>query len=227
MITPRLKGITELVDRCTIADIGTDHAYIPIRLAMDGKVKKAIATDKNKGPIEIAKENVKKYKLDNIIELRCGDGLEPIAVGEAECIIIAGMGGNLIADIIEENIEKAKSARLILQPMNAQNELRQRLIDMDFSIEKEELACEGFKVYNIMRVIYKPTTKPEKEIFFHLPKALFSHRLFAMLLDKKEREFRKILQGQKNSKTPDVCLVQEYEKLLTELMEIRKNTERM
>ena len=99
MITLRLQAIIDLVTAKNIADIGTDHAFIPIRLAQDKKINKAIATDKNKGPIEIARGNVIKYGLSDIVELRQGAGLCPITKGEAEQIIIAGMGGALIADI--------------------------------------------------------------------------------------------------------------------------------
>jgi len=101
MITPRLQAIINLVTAKTIADVGTDHAFIPIRLAQDKKIKKAVATDKNRGPIEIARGNVLKYGLSKIIELRQGAGLCPIEPGECEQIIIAGMGGALIADIID------------------------------------------------------------------------------------------------------------------------------
>lgn len=226
MITPRLQGIIELTDGETVADIGTDHAYIPIRLALDKKIKKAIACDKNIGPLKIAEENVKKYQLSDIIDLRCGGGLEPIEKGEAECIIIAGMGGNLIGDIIEESHEKAAASRLILQPMNAQYELRCRLIDMGFTIEKEELCSEGFKVYNMMRVVFGRCKKPDNPIYLHLPSELFSHRLFGMLADKKEREFKKIITGQKNSAAPDRLIEQRYDELLHSLNEIRKNIQK-
>ena len=99
MITPRLQKIIDLVDGKIIADIGTDHAYIPIRLASTKRIEKAIATDKNKGPLEIAKNNIAKYELSDIIETRLGEGLEPVQSGECELVIIAGMGGKLIGDI--------------------------------------------------------------------------------------------------------------------------------
>jgi len=222
MITPRLQGIINLTDGDSVADIGTDHAYIPIRLALDKKIKKAIACDKNIGPLKIAEENVKRYGLSDIIALRCGSGLEPVLEGEAECIIIAGMGGNLIGDIIEENREKAGTSRLVLQPMNAQYELRCRLMDMGFSIEREELCSEGFKIYNMMRVVPGRAKRPEKEIYLHLPRELFGHRLFGMLLDKKEREFKKIINGQENCQAPDKLIEERYRELLKDLYEIKK-----
>ena len=134
MITPRLQKIIDLVKCENICDIGTDHAYIPIRLASLEKIKKCIATDKNKGPLEIAYNNVKKHNFENLIELRLGEGLEPIEENECELIIIAGMGGKLIGDIIEKDIEKSKTFKFLLQPMNAQKELRERLIKNGFKI---------------------------------------------------------------------------------------------
>ena len=223
MITPRLREIINLIKSDSIADIGTDHAYIPIELARKGLIKKAVATDKNKGPIEIAEANVHKYHLENIIELRIGSGLAPVKTGEAKEIIIAGMGGKLIADIIEKDIEKAKVSELILQPMNGQYELRKKLIELGFSIEKETLAAESFKVYNIMRAAAEERLPAEKEIYYHLPKELFSHHLFRMLLEKKEREFNKIINGQKNSASADCEILGYYTELLSELNKIKSN----
>ena len=217
MITPRLQEIINLIKSDSIADIGTDHAYIPIDLARKGRIKKAIATDLNKGPIEIAASNVKRYQLDGIIELRIGSGLEPVKVGETKEIIIAGMGGRLICDIIENSIEKASASDLILQPMNAQCELRKKLFELGFSVEKEALGAEGFKVYNVMRVIKKSSVAPDKEIYYHLPRELFSHKFFKMLLEKKEREFNKIINGQKNSANPDINILNYYTGLKSEL----------
>jgi len=222
MITPRLQAIINLVTAKTIADVGTDHAFIPIRLAQDKKIKKAVATDKNRGPIEIARGNVLKYGLSKIIELRQGAGLCPIEPGECEQIIIAGMGGALIADIIEDDIEKAKASELILQPMNAQSELRQRLFDMGFKIEIEELSNEGFKIYNLMRVHFEPQNRRCSEIELHLPMSLTKHPLWDMLLAKKEREFNKIINGQKRSTAPDYIMLEKYERLLAGLNDIKK-----
>ncbi len=222
MITPRLQAIMNLVETKTIADIGTDHAYIPIKLAQQEKIIKAVACDKNSGPIEIARQNVLKYNLNDIIELRQGDGLEPIEEGETETVIIAGMGGNLIADIIKDNIEKAKASVLILQPMNAQYELRKFLINNGFKIEKEELAKEGFKVYNIMIVKPGKDNKERKEIDFHIPGEILGHELCNMLIAKKKREFTKIINGRKKSGEDNSELVEYYDNLLKETERIEK-----
>ncbi len=213
MITPRLQKIIDLVDAKNIADIGTDHAYIPIRLASLARIEKCVATDKNKGPLDIAKKNVLKYGFDNLIDLRLGEGLLPIEAGECELVIIAGMGGKLIGDIIEADIEKSKTFRFLLQPMNAQAELRERLIKNGFKITKEELSSEGFKVYNLFCCEKGSAELPEDKIYLHLPKELENHNLYQMLLNKKMREFDKIIKGQENSKNPDFAEIEYYKKL--------------
>ena len=216
MITQRLQKIIDLVDSEKIADIGTDHAYIPIRLASMGKITNAIATDKNKGPLEIAKKNVLKYNFNNIIELRLGEGLEPIEAAECELIIIAGMGGKLIGDIIEKDIEKSKTFKFLLQPMNAQSELRERLIKNGFKITKEELSQEGFKVYNVFCCEKGNSQLPEK-IDLHIPRELKGHKLYNMLINKKIRESEKIKKGLENAKEPDFLMISEHKKLLEEI----------
>lgn len=217
MITPRLQMIIDMVSEETIADIGTDHAYIPIKLLSTDKIKKAVATDKNKGPLDIARENVKKYELTDKVELRIGSGLEPIEKGECELIIIAGMGGKLIGDIIEDNLEKAKASKLLLQPMNAQAELRERLINRGFKITREELSVEGFKVYNAFCCEEGQGVMPEEKKFLHIPLELFGNKYYNMLIDKKIREFCKIIKGLENAKNPDYQEIEEFKKLLDEI----------
>lgn len=217
MITPRLESIINLITTDTIADIGTDHAYIPIRLAQDGKIKKAIACDKNKGPLEIAAQNIEHYQLSDIIETRLGDGLNPLRVNEVSDIVIAGMGGKLICNILSENLHIAKASTLILQPMNAQYELRKFLYENGFTIKKEDLSCEGFKVYNVMIVESGEDNSKYDELDFHIPPQLSEHKLFSMLKEKKEREFIKILNGQKSSARDFSAENEYYSKLLLKL----------
>ena len=114
-LNPRLKKIADLVpeNACT-ADIGTDHAYIPIVLVQRGIAKKAIASDIKKGPLARAEANVRKNALESSIECRLGPGLQTLSAGDAEVIIIAGMGGILIADILEASRDVTDSAELLI-----------------------------------------------------------------------------------------------------------------
>ncbi len=153
-LNPRLAKIAELLPRCkSIADIGTDHAYIPIYALLNGLADTAIASDINRGPIDRARENAKAYGLDNKLSLRLGAGLTTLLPNDAEVIVIAGMGGILIGDILKNSPEVVGTAKhLILQPMTAVRELRQYLCGESFTIEKEVLAAEEDKIYNILCV---------------------------------------------------------------------------
>ncbi len=221
MITPRLDSILNNVSGTSIADIGTDHAYIPIELMRRGRIERAIACDIKPGPLEFAARNVKKYNLEEKIELRLGAGLEPLEPGEVEAVVIAGMGGEMIMKILAENLNKARSfSELILQPMNCQAELRVFLAENGFDILAEDLAVEGFKVYNLLKVGRGQGAHPRRELDAHLPPELYSHRFFAKLLEKKHREFTKILTGLKRAEEKDTKLIEKYEGLLKEMNEL-------
>ena len=105
-ISKRLRTVASFVtEGNSIADIGTDHAYVPIFLAKEGKITKALAMDIKKGPLERAKTHIQKQGLSDMIEVRLSDGLSAFQKGEAETIIISGMGGALIQKILEEGKE--------------------------------------------------------------------------------------------------------------------------
>ncbi len=158
----RLALISQKVPKCNIVcDVGTDHAYVPIYLLKRGICEKAIVTDINKGPIHIAQRNIKEHQLDEFIETRIGDGLEPLKDSEVDGIIIAGMGGKLIERILSNGISKAKRAEfLILQPMNSEEIVTSWLYKNKFEIVDEELVKEDSKIYNIKTA--KWTGKPNK-----------------------------------------------------------------
>lgn len=221
MLTPRLKTIYHHVTADKIADIGTDHAYIPIELILSGKIQQAIATDIKTGPLSIAAANIKKYGLSDQIELRLGSGLSPIHAGEVQEIIIAGMGGEMIKQILNADKKTAQSAALILQPMNAQYELRKWLQKNEYTIVQEDLALESYKIYNILIVHSGRVPPPEKDIFFHLPESLQNHRHFAAIWAKKHREFQKIRDGLLRSETKEEGLILKYTDLLKELERIK------
>ncbi len=165
-LTPRLQKIYDIVPPCkTACDIGTDHAYIPVCLTLSGKCENAIASDIRKGPVERAKSTVSSYGAEEKVSVRLGGGLETVSENEAETIIIAGMGGLLIAQILEDSKAVARSAKtLILQPMTASTELREYLNQNGYIIEKEFIVREEEKLYTIMLVSVgedTPYTKAE------------------------------------------------------------------
>lgn len=220
MITPRLDMILKNVSLDTVADIGTDHAFVPIELAKRGK--KVIATDANSGPLLCAKRNIEKFSLD--IELRLGNGLTPLTAGEAEEIIIAGMGGELISTIMKESPSVAASARLLLQPMNSQKELREFLLANGFKIISEDLAKEGRKLYNLIIAEKGEASLPDAEIDLHLPPCLYENPLFPMLAEKKEREFSKQYNGLSESKASDKSELSHLKSLLADTIALKNRT---
>ena len=217
MLTERLNCIINYVNCETAADIGTDHGYVPTELIRTSRAKRVIATDVREGPLNAAIENIKKNGMEDIIEARLGSGLSVLKPKEADVCIIAGMGGELICDIISSHMETARSMTLILQPMNAQYELRKFLIEKGFTIVKEDLAAEGERVYNIM-IVRSGDQKPfNRDIYYHIPIYLTNHPLFEMLFNKKKREFNKIVNGLRNSKNCDNKKLEYYENKLSEL----------
>ena len=217
MITERLQCILNYVNSEVIADIGTDHAYIPIELVKKNRIKRAIAADINEGPLKIAQKNIKSEGLSDRIETRLGFGISVLEKYEADQIIIAGMGGELIESIIKSDIEIAKGSELLLQPMNNQYELRKFLMYNGFKIIDEDIAVEGFKVYNIMRVVCGEAEKFERDIDYHLPPYLKSNKLYPILYAKKEREFKKVIGGLERSAKPDTEKLEKYKEWYKEL----------
>lgn len=150
-ISLRLKTIASAVKYRTLADIGTDHGYIPIYLAKKGIIDKAAACDIKKGPLSKASENIKAYGLESIIETRLGSGMSAIKSGEFETAVIAGMGGMLIIDIISYSLDCVKSLKqLILQPQLDVVSVRRFLHTIGFKIDNEEIVFDEKKYYNIL-----------------------------------------------------------------------------
>lgn len=138
-----------------VADIGTDHAYLPIWLIKNGIVKSALACDINEGPLNAGKNDVESYSLSDKITLRLSDGLKEVKENEADDIVIAGMGGELIVKILSEcEWAKNKDKHFILQPMTKAEVLIKYLYENGFEIIKQK-ACECLgKHYTVMLVEY-------------------------------------------------------------------------
>jgi len=136
-----------------IADIGTDHAYLPIYLISHDICPKVIATDLRPGPLKRAKEHVQNFNLSDKIELRLGEGLEPIAPGEVDAVVIAGIGGETIARILQKSKAVAEGLkRIIIQPMTNQPKLRKMLFEMGYQIIDEKVAVDDGIYYEIIVV---------------------------------------------------------------------------
>lgn len=143
-----------------LADIGTDHGYLPIWLLLNKKIKYAVAADVRESPLERAKVNIKRYGLKDEIKTVLSDGLDNIEVDEVDDIVMAGMGGELIVRLIDRTpwLKDAKK-NLILQPMTRAEILREYLYNNGFDI-KNEKACISFgKTYSVMLVSYNGIIK--------------------------------------------------------------------
>ncbi len=204
MLTERLTTVKNCIENSNITlDVGTDHGYVPISLINEGRAKKVIAADINIGPLDNAEKNIRLNGLSDKIELRLGGGLTPVEKNEADSVIIAGMGGILISEILEESIEKAKLvSRLVLQPMNSQEDLRKYLFSNGFKIEKELLAQENEKVYNILLVIPGEDSPYVKESYFYLgkPENFDKNELTRIYIEKRRKQFNDIINNLSSAK---------------------------
>lgn len=151
-----------------VADIGTDHAYLPIYLVESGRSPSTIASDIRVGPADSARKNVAAAGLCDRIEVRLGDGLSGIAPDEVDDIVIAGMGGETIAAILQ-GAEWVKDARyrLILQPMTRAEDLRRYLLTNGFEIDEERVVPDGRRLYTVMAATYTGANPVTDEVAYY------------------------------------------------------------
>lgn len=223
-LTPRLRAIGESIERCNvIADIGSDHAYLPIYLINNGKAEKIIATDINVGPAEISRKRIKKYGLEDHIEVRVGNGLKVLDKGEADIIIIAGMGGLLIQSILSESLDVAKSAdEVILQPMRDSRALIKWLLENSFSILEGEIVKEKDKYYEIIWCRFDERSKKDinmiNEVYYYKNTPILKE-----YIDKKIEQYTRIVKQLKASNiTDEEARMQECIKELNDYREAKK-----
>lgn len=145
-----------------LADVGTDHGYVPIYLLQQQRIPHAIAMDINRGPLERAREHIKLYQLEEYIETRLSDGVDALAPGEADTILIAGMGGGLVMHILEAGQEVCHAVQeLVLQPQSELAQVRMFLEERGYIVDAEEMVLEDGKYYPMMRVHYEECAKKQ------------------------------------------------------------------
>lgn len=151
----RLQAVAGLVDKgLRLADIGTDHGYIPIWLVQNGQIPSAIAMDVNPGPLIRAQEHIAAEHLESYIETRLSDGLAAIHTGEVDAIVIAGMGGGLTIRILEDGIDRLEAVKeMILQPQSDIEQVRRYLYQQGFEIIAEDAVLEDGKYYFPMKAV--------------------------------------------------------------------------
>lgn len=148
----RLLSVAEMVPRSKcVVDVGTDHGRLPVWLVKSGIAERAIVTDISAASLKKAEALIKAHGLESKIEPRVGDGLSVVYPGEADTVIVAGMGGLLIRDILKNAPHVTASVKtFVLQPMRAQGLLRKWLADNGYTIVDESLVREKDKFYEVI-----------------------------------------------------------------------------
>ncbi|MCD7843188.1 MAG: class I SAM-dependent methyltransferase [Clostridiales bacterium] len=225
-LTPRLRAAADWVpEGATLCDVGTDHAHLPAALLLEGKISRAIASDIRLGPLSRAENTVRRYGLEERVELRLCPGLEGIAPGEADAVTICGMGGEMILHILEAAPWTKQGVRLILQPQRSQPELRRWLAASGYTVRRERVVREGARWYALLLAEggQEAPLSPAEELagrpahWVREPERLEALRA---LVDKNE----KLLQGLERSAKPEdtprrVWLQQAQEELARWLQE--------
>lgn len=163
LISKRLLAISKLITyddikndikKISLADIGTDHGYLPIYILLtNNNIQKIIASDINKNPLKSAEENVRKHGVTDKIELRLGGGFSKINKNEVDIATCSGMGGKLMIEIIKNDIEIVKNLnKMICQPQSDLNFFRKEIISLGFQITHEEMVYETGQFYNILLI---------------------------------------------------------------------------
>lgn len=195
-ISFRLENIASMVEKCdSMVDVGTDHGYIPIYLVKNKVCNRAVASDINRGPVEKAKNNVILENLQDKISCRLGGGLTTVKPHEVNCAVIAGMGGNLIRDILEESLDVFKNLDYaILQPMQNAEVLRKYIYLSGYKIIDEGLCIDENKFYEIIKVKYENKPKKIDNIYYEISERLIDnkHPLVGEFIQCKLNKYNKI-----------------------------------
>jgi len=211
-LSNRLETIVEMAPKSNcIADIGTDHGFVPIRFVEEGRCEKAIASDVGAGPLERAKAHVLEAGLQDQIDIRLGSGLETLQPGECDTVVIAGMGGPLMESLLEASKEVCKKTKyFLLSPHTEPFRVRKYLTTHGFFIEKEEMVFEEGKYYVII-LFSAGTSDPltEEEALFGPILLKKRPQVFIQYLKNEERKLLTLL-----TKCPPDILAQKEKSLL-------------
>lgn len=205
-LSPRLQTLADQVPRgATVADIGTDHAYLPIYLIEHEVAVSAIGSELNPGPYQAAQRAVDGAGLSKRIDIRRGDGLQTIEPGEVDTVVIAGMGGGTITEILANRLKVlAQVKRLILQPMIGSTQLRSWLVKQGWSIVAEDLVEDEHRIYEV--IVAEPgQVNPIDEIVLEIgPKLLETgHPLLGRHLQRIIEGEKKVIRQLGNSTQPE------------------------
>ncbi len=203
VLSQRMRASADLITPGSVlADVGTDHGFVPIALIQEGRIKAAIAMDINEGPLDRAREHIQQAGLTEQIGVRLSDGLDGLKPREADSILIAGMGGALTERILERGGDVTLSAsELILQPQSELFRVRRWLWSHGYRIMQEKMTLEEGKYYPVMRAVRTgeenrfPSEETEEVAAYYGPVLLNEHH--PVLAEYLEKE-RKHLEGIRN-----------------------------
>ena len=223
----RLKGAAEFVRQgAVLADIGTDHAHLPIFLLEEGRIDRAVLSDLNRGPLESAGRNAEAHGLLDKVDLVLKDGAVGLEAYGVTDYAICGMGGELIADIVAAAPAlRDPAVRLILQPMSRQAHLRREVSSLGFTIRAERYTFAQGKPYVCMMVEYtgEVIKLGEAEAEVGMMPIDGASREYVTYLESKLRAFRKIAEGKRQGgldSSSEEEIVLAIEKRLSEIKEI-------
>ncbi len=153
-LSKRLEHIAAAVQQADVlADVGCDHGYLPIYLLGQGRIKRAIAMDIGKGPLMRASAHIREEGLEQSIQTRLSDGLQELSKGEVDAVVIAGMGGSLIIDILSRGMDVVSAlSQLVLEPQSQLSAVRRFLREQKLYLADEDLVLEDGKFYPILSV---------------------------------------------------------------------------
>lgn len=182
-LSPRLSAAAGLVrEGARLCDVGCDHGYVPVSLVLDGKIKSAVACDINEGPLASCKSLVRAYELEDKITCVLSDGLQNVGGSDVDDILLAGMGGELISDILSR-CTWAKDKHIIINAMTHPELARKWLFDNGFEIQNDIIVPDGRHHYSVLDAVYTGKFKDyteadlflgnisdfsDKEFFIHL-----------------------------------------------------------
>lgn len=224
-LSNRLKTVADTVTKGNrVADVGCDHAYIAIYLAENDIAPGVIAMDVNKGPLSKAKENIRLWGLAERIETRLSDGLSKLNPGEADSIVIAGMGGSLMVRILREGEKSLEEVReLVLQPQSEIFLLRRYLHEKGYTIQSEKMVKEDEKFYVIIKAVKTEETEIYDEDLYYLYGKFLLESEEPVVKEYLEREKRLKLQVKEALSQPATTgIVRRLEEIEEELSGVEK-----
>mgnify|MGYP002553941173 FL=1 len=222
-LSKRLYAVSALVsDGMIVADVGTDHGYIPIYLAESGRIPSAIAMDINHGPLERAEAHIRMYHLEKKIQTRLSDGVKGLTPGECDCVVAAGMGGALIIKIMEEGEAVFKNLKeFILQPQSEIAKVRQYLCEHQYRIIKEDMVLEDGKFYPMMKVVNRESEAYDiTELQYGKLLLKEQNSVLKLFLEKEQKTKERILE--KLSEEEGEQIIQRKKELTDEIAQIKR-----